>query len=97
MSQGESKKSHMETITQAELATKYCVSRSLICDILSTGKRRPSRDLAEKLEEKSGVERMLWLYGTKTELISQIEKNLGRKINFQAGRPRTIRRRQKNA
>ena len=45
--------------------------------------------MARYLEEKSGVSRMAWLYDSREDLVSQIQKVLGGvEINFSKGRPK---------
>jgi len=72
-------------ITQKKLAGKLRLSPSHLCEILG-GLKRPSSKKASQLERVSGVGRMIWLYGSKSEIKRELERAFG-KINFGRGRP----------
>ena len=72
-------------ISQRELAEMLGNPKMNLSAMLA-GKRRVSPAAALKLEKNSGVGRYVWLYGTPKELKREIEKSLGRKINFKRGR-----------
>jgi len=74
----------MKIITQKILAKKLGLTPSHLHYILK-GERRPSSKNAVRLERRSGVGRMVWLYGTKKEIRREIERSFG-KINFKRGR-----------
>lgn len=65
-------------ITQRELGNLVGVSTKFICCILS-GKQRPGRMNAQKLEEVTGIDRMIWLYGTTDEIKQRLEAVYGPK------------------
>jgi hypothetical protein len=50
-----------------ELSTKTGKSLSLISDIAAT-RKRPGRNMAETLAKASGVNEIIWLYGTADEI-----------------------------
>ena len=72
-------------ISQKELA-ELLGNPKMNMSAMLAGKRRVSPATALKLEKNSGVGRFVWLYGTPKELKRELEKSLGRKINFKRGR-----------
>ena len=74
-------------ISQKELAERLGNPKMNLSAMLA-GKRRVSPATALTLEKNSGVGRFVWLYGTPKELKRELEKSLGRKINFKRGRPK---------
>lgn len=68
-------------ITQRELGNLVGVSTKFINCILS-GKQRPGRMNAQKLEEVTGIDRMIWLYGTTDEIKQRLEAVYGPKRSY---------------
>ena len=75
--------------TQADIARKLGLATSFFCHIIN-GQRRPSPRKALELERKTGIGRMVWLYGNHLELRQKLEEKFG-EINFSKGRPRKRR------
>jgi len=72
-------------ISQKDVAALLGLPGPSLSEMLA-GKRRPSRNMALELEKKSGVGRFVWLYGNPSELREEIERALGRTLNFGRGR-----------
>ncbi|HRR55889.1 MAG TPA: helix-turn-helix transcriptional regulator [Acidobacteriota bacterium] len=51
----------IEPLSRRQLAEKIGCTRQFI-DFIFAGKRRPSPDLAARLEHETGVDRRAWLY-----------------------------------
>lgn len=77
----------MKRIKQTDIANELGIAASFFCHIIN-GQRRPSPQKAIELEKKSGIERMIWLYGKHHDLRRELEKKYGKIINFSKGRPR---------
>ena len=76
----------MKRRKQTDVAKDLGLPPSFFCHIIN-GQRRPSTKKALDLEKRSGVARMVWLYGNVTDLRRELEAVYG-KINFAKGRPR---------
>jgi len=58
---------------QKDIANETGMSRSYICELVST-KKRPSYKTAKKLFRKTGVLPLVWLEGSSEEIRSALEK-----------------------
>lgn len=59
-------------ITNKELAQALGISQQHLCYI-KYKQRRPSLNLALRLEKQTGIPRLTWLYGTTDEIREQLE------------------------
>ena len=76
----------MKKITQKTVADRLRISSGLFSMYLA-GKRRPGPETAMRLERATGINARVWLYGSASEIISDLERFFGKKINFRRGRP----------